>query len=54
MWLIVHFLSDNSVSAVPTSWLKKGYCAWPKSFIKNKNKFIENKIKEYNLFSLSD
>lgn len=45
MWMIVHFLSDNSVSAVPTTWLKRGYCAWPKPFIKNKNKFIENKIK---------
>ncbi|XP_029342663.1 uncharacterized protein LOC107885357 isoform X2 [Acyrthosiphon pisum] len=45
MWLIVNFLSDNSVSAVPTIWLKNGYCAWPKQFIKNKNKFIEKKIK---------
>lgn len=45
MWLVVHFLSDNSVSAVPTTWVKRGYCAWPKPFIKNKNKFIENKIK---------
>ncbi|CAI6371768.1 unnamed protein product [Macrosiphum euphorbiae] len=25
MWLIVNFLSDNSVSAVPTIWLKNGY-----------------------------
>lgn len=40
-----YFLSDNSVSAVPTTWLKNGYCAWPKQFIKNKNKFIEKKIK---------
>ncbi|KAL4083199.1 hypothetical protein QTP88_028529 [Uroleucon formosanum] len=45
MWLIVNFLSDNSVSAVPKTWLKNGYCAWPKQFIKNKNKFIEKKIK---------
>ncbi|KAL4084068.1 hypothetical protein QTP88_029384 [Uroleucon formosanum] len=45
MWLIVNFLSDNSVSAVPTTWLKNGYCPWLKQFIKNKNKFIEKKIK---------
>lgn len=47
MWhiYIVHFLSDNSVSAVRKIWLKNGYCAWPKRFIKNKNKYIENKIK---------
>jgi len=45
MWFIVNFLSDNSVSAVPTTWLKNGYCAWPKQFIKNKNKCIEKKMK---------
>ncbi|XP_022160369.1 uncharacterized protein LOC111026575 [Myzus persicae] len=42
MWFIVHFINDNSVSAVPKSWWKHGYCAWPKKNIKNKNKLIES------------
>lgn len=45
MWHIVNFLSDNSVSAVPKIWLKNGYCAWPKPFIKNKTKLIKNRVK---------
>jgi len=45
MWLIVHFTQDNSVSAVPKSWWKNGYCAWPKKVFKNKNKLIETKHK---------
>lgn len=45
MWVVVHFLSDDSVSAVPTIWLKNGYWAWPKTFIKNKTKLIEKESK---------
>lgn len=30
MWSIVVFIKDNTVEAVPTSWFKNGYCAWPK------------------------
>lgn len=41
MWLVVHFTLENSVSAVPKSWWKNGYCAWPKKSIKNVNKLIE-------------
>lgn len=41
MWLVVHFKKDNSVSAVPKSWWKHGYCAWPKKTIKHTNKLIE-------------
>lgn len=44
MWIIVNFLSDNSVSAVPKIWWKNGFCAWPKKFIKNKNRYIESLI----------
>ncbi|KAG5881924.1 hypothetical protein JTB14_038445 [Gonioctena quinquepunctata] len=28
-WTIVKFISDNSVEAVPTSWVAEGKCAWP-------------------------
>lgn len=41
MWLVVHFPQDNTVSAVPKSWWKNGYCAWPKKSIKNVSKLIE-------------
>lgn len=43
MWSIVIFSSDNSVAAVPSHWYKNGQCAWPKKYIKNKNKFIERR-----------
>jgi len=45
MWLVVHFTKDNTVSAVPKSWWKHGYCAWPKRNLQNKNKLIESKQK---------
>jgi len=44
MWFVVHFIQDNSVSAVPKSWWKHGYCAWPKKN-KNTSKLIESKQK---------
>lgn len=45
MWLIVHFTKDNTVSAVPKSWWKRGYCAWPKKTIKTSSKLIESNVK---------
>jgi len=45
MWFVVHFTKDNTVSAVPTSWWKHGYCAWPNKNNLNKNKLIETKQK---------
>jgi len=30
MWFVVHFFNDESVEAVPDTWLKKNSCAWPK------------------------
>jgi len=41
MWSIVLFNNDNSVAAVPSHWYRNGQCAWPKKYIKNKNKLIE-------------
>lgn len=31
MWLVVHFLNEDSIEAVPHSWFKKQNltCAWP-------------------------
>ncbi|KAL5239408.1 hypothetical protein ACI65C_006818 [Semiaphis heraclei] len=43
MWSIVLFNFDNSVAAVPSHWYKNGQCAWPKKYIKNKNKYIERR-----------
>lgn len=45
MWIIVHFLNDNSVAAVPYIWWKNGYCAWPKKHVKNENQLAESKAK---------
>ncbi|KAF0711261.1 Uncharacterized protein FWK35_00028362, partial [Aphis craccivora] len=41
MWSIVHFRNDNSVYAVPSTWMKKDICAWPKRKVK---RFIETRI----------
>jgi len=43
-WDIVLFKNDNSVEAVPSSWVRKNTCAWPKNskFVK---KYIEKQIK---------
>jgi len=43
-WDIVLFKNDNSVEAVPSSWVNKHSCAWPKKS-KNAKKYIEKQIK---------
>lgn len=42
MWSVVEFIDDNSVEVVPSYWLNKNKCAWPK---KNSKKFIQRKTK---------
>lgn len=44
MWSIVHFLDDNSVQAVPSFWVVKDKCAWPKNNY-NLGKIRYNRIK---------
>lgn len=34
MWTVVHFTNENSVEAVPSHWVKKDVCGWPKKNIK--------------------
>lgn len=55
MWSIVVFKKDNSVAAVPSHWFKNGKCAWPKDYIKNKNKLVEKRslanALEFNFYS---
>lgn len=41
MWSIVHFSNENSVCAVPSSWMKKNKCAWPKKDVK---RFLERRV----------
>lgn len=41
-WEIVLFYKDNSIEAVPDTWVKKGFCAWPKS-TKNIKQMIKNR-----------
>lgn len=43
MWFVVHFFNDESVEAVPDTWLKKNQCAWPNDK-KNVKKYIEKRI----------
>ena len=43
-WDIVLFKNDNSVEAVPSTWLRKHSCAWPKNS-RNAKKYIEKQIK---------
>jgi len=31
LWEVVHFTSENTVEAVPHTWVKKFKCAWPKN-----------------------
>eukprot|EP00102_Acyrthosiphon_pisum_P022816 XP_016660026.1 PREDICTED: uncharacterized protein LOC107883798 [Acyrthosiphon pisum] len=33
MWVVVHFLKDDSVEAVPSTWYNNGTCAWPNKTI---------------------
>lgn len=28
---VVEFIEDHAIEAVPTNWLKKNICAWPKT-----------------------
>jgi len=41
MWIVVHFVNDNAVEAVPETWYKKKNktCAWP-IISKNSKKHI--------------
>jgi len=34
MWTVVHFINENAVEAVPSHWVKKDVCGWPKNNIK--------------------
>jgi len=43
-WDIVIFKNDNSVEAVPSSWVRKNSCAWPKNS-KHVKKCITKQIK---------
>ncbi|KAL5238376.1 hypothetical protein ACI65C_005786 [Semiaphis heraclei] len=44
MWSIVHFKNDNSVYAVPSTWIKNDVCAWPKKNVKRLKRLIETRI----------
>lgn len=41
-WIVVNFLKDNSVEAVPNIWFKNHTCTWPKE-----TKSIKKCITEY-------
>lgn len=41
MWSIVHFINENSVYAVPTSWFKNNTCAWPKRDV---TRFLQRRV----------
>ncbi|XP_022163431.1 uncharacterized protein LOC111028940 [Myzus persicae] len=41
MWSVVNIKNDNSVETVPSFWMKKDKCAWPK---KNPTMFIKRRI----------
>uniref|UniRef100_A0A2S2NHN0 DUF4806 domain-containing protein n=1 Tax=Schizaphis graminum TaxID=13262 RepID=A0A2S2NHN0_SCHGA len=43
LWEVVHFTTENTVEAVPHTWMKKTECAWPKNpkFVK---RFIEHNV----------
>lgn len=43
-WEVVLFYKDDSIEAVPDNWVKKGFCAWPKS-TKNVKILIKNRCK---------
>jgi hypothetical protein len=34
MWTVVNFTKENAVEAVPSHWVKKDVCGWPKKNIK--------------------
>jgi len=41
MWSVVNFKNDNTVETVPSFWMKKDKCAWPK---KNPTMFIKRRL----------
>lgn len=43
MWFVVHFFDDESVEAVPDTWLKKKTCAWPNDR-KHSKRYIEKRV----------
>jgi len=51
MWTVVHFIKEDAVEAVPSHWIKKGMCEWPKKDIKKHiyQKTIVNKF-DFNYF----
>jgi len=44
LWDVVHFISQNTVEAVPYTWVKKSKCAWAKN-AKSVKWFIVNHFK---------
>jgi len=40
MWSVVNFINDNTVETVPSFWLRKDKCAWPR---KNPTMFIKRR-----------
>lgn len=55
MWSIVHFVTENTVEAVPGHWEVKGKCAWPKKKALAQ-KLIERRTKpneiDFNFFNV--
>jgi len=43
LWEVVHFTTENTVEAVPHTWMKKTECAWPKN-PKSVKRFIEHNV----------
>jgi len=41
MWSVINFINDNTVEVVPSFWVHKTNCAWPK---KNAAHFIKRRI----------
>lgn len=41
MYSVVFFIKENTVDAVPSHWVKKNLCAWPR---KNIKKSIKRKL----------
>lgn len=41
LWSVINFIDDNTVEVVPSFWVNKTSCAWPK---RNAKKFIKDAI----------
>eukprot|EP00102_Acyrthosiphon_pisum_P023901 XP_016661111.1 PREDICTED: uncharacterized protein LOC107884123 [Acyrthosiphon pisum] len=43
-WSVIHFIEDNAVEVVPSTWFRDNTCAWPKTHVKRyiKNECIPN------------